>query len=68
MVDKFKDENEIVKTHAQASGKLKRRPQLQQQAQSPHPPRQRQLQQGDAFGSVGDKPPPKRDKREVVDL
>lgn len=68
MVDKFKHENQIVKTHAQAAGKLKKRPQTQQQAQSPHPPRQRQLQQGDAFGSVGDKPEPVRVKREITGL
>lgn len=77
MSDKFKNENQIVKTHAQASGKLKKRPlghsrtgeaQPQQQGQNPQSSHQRQRQQGDAFGSVGIKPEPKREKREVVDL
>ena len=54
MSDKFKRENQILKTAAQAEGKLKKAPQSQQQ-------------QGDAFGEVGLKPPP-RELPEKVDL
>ena len=58
MSDQFRHENQILKTAAQAKGKLKRPTRQNFRGTSAH-------KQGDAFGAVGVKHESKRDKCET---